>query len=603
VTFDPQSFLRNAPAGPGVYRMLGENGEVLYVGKARDLKKRLASYFRRSGHTPRTQAMVAQVSAIETTVTHTEGEALLLENNLIKDLRPRYNVLLRDDKSYPYIYLATDHAFPRLGFHRGARNGPGRYFGPYPGAGAVRETLAIIQKVFRVRQCEDSFFRNRSRPCLQYQIHRCSGPCVGMIDADSYAQDVDQSILFLEGRSDALIAELVKQMEAAAARREYERAAVYRDRVATVRRVQERQYVDTGSGDVDVLGVARSAGHACVAVLFVRGGRHIGARTYFPRGGLDEEGREVLEAFVAQHYLERTVPREILLPEAVADATLLAEILSAQAGTRVRLRRPARGAARKWIDMANRNAAESLRQELAGRASVAHRLEVLQEALNLPAVPERIECFDVSHTAGEAAVASCVVFDNGGPVRADYRCYNIREVTPGDDYAALAEALTRRYRKVSEGEGVMPDLLLIDGGKGQVNAARSVLEELQLAGLTLAGVAKGEGRKPGLERLFVAGNPAPVVLPADSPALHLIQQVRDEAHRFAITAHRRRRGKARTVSPLEEIPGVGARRRQQLLKHLGGMQEVMRADADQLARVPGISPALAQRIFDTLHGD
>jgi len=603
VTFDPQSFLRNAPAGPGVYRMLGENGEVLYVGKARDLKKRLASYFRRSGHTPRTQAMVAQVSAIETTVTHTEGEALLLENNLIKDLRPRYNVLLRDDKSYPYIYLATDHAFPRLGFHRGARNGPGRYFGPYPGAGAVRETLAIIQKVFRVRQCEDSFFRNRSRPCLQYQIHRCSGPCVGMIDADSYAQDVDQSILFLEGRSDALIAELVKQMEAAAARREYERAAVYRDRVATVRRVQERQYVDTGSGDVDVLGVARSAGHACVAVLFVRGGRHIGARTYFPRGGLDEEGREVLEAFVAQHYLERTVPREILLPEAVADATLLAEILSAQAGTRVRLRRPARGAARKWIDMANRNAAESLRQELAGRASVAHRLEVLQEALNLPAVPERIECFDVSHTAGEAAVASCVVFDNGGPVRADYRCYNIREVTPGDDYAALAEALTRRYRKVSEGEGVMPDLLLIDGGKGQVNAARLVLEELQLAGLTLAGVAKGEGRKPGLERLFVAGNPAPVVLPADSPALHLIQQVRDEAHRFAITAHRRRRGKARTVSPLEEIPGVGARRRQQLLKHLGGMQEVMRADADQLARVPGISPALAQRIFDTLHGD
>jgi len=603
MSLDHEAFLRHVPARPGVYRMLDEAATVLYVGKARDLKKRLASYFRRRGQSPKTLAMIDQVASIETTITRSEGEALLLENNLIKALRPRYNVLLRDDKSYPYIYLATDHEFPRLAFHRGARNGPGRYFGPYPGAGAVRETLALIQKVFRVRQCEDVFYRNRSRPCLQYQIQRCSGPCVGLVDAASYAEDVQQAVLFLEGRSDALIAELVERMERASAGREYERAAVYRDRVATVRRVQERQYVDTGAGDVDVLGIAREAGQCCVAVLFVRGGRHIGARTYFPRGGLDEEGRDVVDAFVARHYLDRTVPREILVPERSGDAAVLSEVLTAQAGYRVKVRRPERGPARQWIEMANRNAAEALRQELAGRASMAARLDGLVEALGLAAVPERIECFDVSHTGGEAAVASCVVFDRSGSVRADYRCYNIRNVTPGDDYAALAEALTRRYRKVKEGDGVMPDLLLIDGGKGQVNAAHAVLDELQVAGLTLAGVAKGEGRKPGLERLFIAGELRPLVLPADSPALHLVQQIRDEAHRFAITAHRRRRGNTRTASRLELIPGVGARRRQQLLRHLGGMQEVMRANVEQLSRVPGISMALANRIYDSLHGD
>jgi excinuclease ABC subunit C len=602
--FDPKAFVRGLTGAPGVYRMLSAAGQVLYVGKARDLRKRVGSYFSRGQQGPRTRVMLQQVANIEVTVTHTEIEALLLENNLIKELKPRYNIQLRDDKSYPYIFL-SEHAFPRLAFYRGARKPKGRYFGPYPSAASVRESLNLLQKVFPIRQCEDAVFRNRSRPCLQYQIKRCSAPCVGYIAPEAYAEDVRHAALFLDGQSQAVVQEMVKRMDAAAAALDYEAAARYRDRIAALRQIQERQAVSGEEGDADVIAVALEQGMACVGVTFIRNGRHLGTRHFFPRLGGPSPAAEVLAGFLTQYYLGKPVPPHVYLNHAIAENDWLEAAFAEQSGHKVALMSRPRGLRRRWVQLAELNARDALRRQLNDRANLRSRFEALQEAFKLEALPERLECFDISHTQGEATVASCVVFTPDGPLKSDYRRFNIEGVAPGDDYAAMNQALTRRYRRVleeeGEGAGRLPDLLLIDGGKGQVAAAAAALTELGIEGLRLVGVAKGEERRPGKERLFLFGQEAATILPADSLALHLIQQVRDEAHRFAITGHRQRRARARTSSVLEEIPGIGDRRRQALLRHLGGLQEVRRAGVDDLARVPGISPALARRIYASFH--
>ncbi len=601
--FDARDFLKTLSVRPGVYRMLDTGGNVLYVGKAGNLRKRVASYFRTSGLTAKTAALVGQIAAIEVTVTHTEGEALLLESNLIKQFRPRYNVLLRDDKSYPYIFLSDTQEFPRLALHRGARRAAGRYFGPYPSAGSVRESLQLLQKLFRVRQCENSFFNNRSRPCLQYQIKRCTAPCVGLIDAQDYALDVQNTVMFLEGRSSAVIDGLVRRMQQAAAAQDYELAAIFRDQIASLRHVQEKQYISKEHGDMDIIACATDKGSACVQVFFVRGGRNLGNAVFFPRVPMELAVEDVLSAFVPQYYLGKDIPPELLLSHELQDSELIGQVLSQHAGHAVVLRSRVRGNRARWVKMAMENAGHALTAQLNTRTGFAARLQALADALQLPDVPERIECFDISHTGGESTVASCIVFGLEGPLKSDYRRFNIRDIEPGDDYAAMDQAISRRYTRLKKGEGRLPDLLLIDGGKGQVTAACRALEELQVDDLRVLGVAKGPGRKPGLETLHTPDRKEPLVLPADSPALHLIQQIRDEAHRFAITGHRQRRARQRNTSPLEHIPGVGARRRQLLLQQFGGLREVARAGVEDLARVKGINRTLAQQIYDAFHGD
>ncbi len=600
--FDPRDFLRHLTTRPGVYRMLSAEGEVLYVGKARNLRRRVASYFRRSGLSPKTRALMAQMHHVEVTVTHTEAEALLLENNLIKAHRPRYNILLRDDKSYPCIFLSRGETYPRLALHRGPRKARGRYFGPYPSAHAVRESLSLLQKVFRVRQCEDGFFRNRSRPCLQYQIQRCSGPCVGLISPEDYAEDVRHTELFLEGRSNELVEVLAQRMEAAAAALAFERAALYRDQIQSLRRVQERQYVSGEQGDLDIVAAAVEGGAACVQVFFVRGGRNLGNKVFHPRLPEGAAREDVLGAFLGQFYLAHEVPRELLVNADIPERALLEAALAERSGHALAIRHRVRGERARWLAMAERNAGEALRARLASRAGVAERLEALRDALGLEETPRRMECFDISHTRGEATVASCVVFNEEGPLKSDYRRFNIEGITPGDDYAAMEQALTRRYTRLQAGEGKLPDLLVIDGGPGQLKAAARVLASLQVPGVRILGVAKGEGRKPGRETLHLLGQSA-IRLAPDARALHLVQQIRDEAHRFAITGHRQRRGKARRTSPLEGVPGIGPRRRQRLLAQFGGLQELARAGIEDICRVPGISRALAERIYDLFHGE
>ncbi len=600
IAFDAKAYLRTLSSRPGVYRMLNAAGEVIYVGKARNLVKRVSSYFSRSATTAKTRALVSQIVNIEVTVTHTENEALILENNLIKELRPRYNVLLRDDKSYPYIFLSADQ-FPRLAYHRGAKRAQGRYFGPYPSAGAVRETLNLLQKLFRVRQCEDTFYRNRSRPCLQYQIKRCTAPCVDYVSAAEYADDVRLATLFLEGKDSQVIDELVRQMEVASAKLEFERAAQYRDQIANLRRVQERQYVSGTGGDLDVIVSAYEKGVGCVQVVFIRGGHQLGNKTFFPGHTQDTDVAEILAAFLPQYYLGKQVPAEILVNQPMEDQQLLEEVLSEQAGRKVSISHNLRGDRARWVQMAVINVDDALRRHLASKSGMRQRYEALQDALELDSTPQRLECFDISHTMGEATVASCVVFNDEGPLKSDYRRFNIEGITPGDDYAAMHQALTRRYTRLKEGEGKLPDILFIDGGKGQLAEAQKVLEELQVSDVVLVGVAKGPERKAGLETLFLYGHDQPIILPTDSPALHLIQQIRDEAHRFAITGHRQRRAKTRSTSVLEGIPGVGPKRRRDLLKQFGGWQEVARAGVDDLLKVKGISRDLAQKIYDALH--
>jgi excinuclease ABC subunit C len=607
------SILKNLPNQPGVYKMLDAQGEVIYVGKAANLKKRVSSYFQKAHPDPKTVALVSHIHGIDTILTHTESEALLLENNLIKSLKPRYNILYRDDKSYPYIYVSTDQLFPRLAFHRGAQHGKGRYFGPYPSAGAVRETLALLQKLFPVRQCKDSFFKNRSRPCLQYQIKRCTAPCVDYVSPEEYDHDVRHAIMFLEGKNNQVIEELASQMEQAAGELAYEKAAVLRDQITSLRRVQEKQYISRQGGDYDIIAAAIESGLGCVQVFTIRNGRNLGNRSYFPKQLGTQDTRDLLSAFIPQFYLRsnshsgREIPQHILLSEALTDSGVLADVLSAQAGRRIQLLHNVRGERAKWIEMAKQNASHAISIRLSTYATMQQRFEALQEVLQLDELPQRIECFDISHTQGERTVASCVVFDQAGPVKSDYRRYNIEGITAGDDYAAMKQAVMRRYQKLQAGEGTLPDILFIDGGKGQVAQAKQVIDELQIADVMIIGVAKGPTRKAGLETLIMAAclseSNQEFILPADSAALHLIQQIRDEAHRFAITGHRQRRGKARTRSVLEDIDGLGPKRRQQLLRQFGGMQEVARAGVEDLASVPGISKLLAQKIYDAFHMD
>jgi excinuclease ABC subunit C len=601
--FDTARFLESVTGAPGVYRMYGASGELLYVGKARNLKKRLASYFRASESNPKTLVMRNQIMDVQVTVTHTETEALLLENNLIKQHRPRYNIVLRDDKTYPYMRLDDSHPFPRLMLYRGRRKEGGRYFGPYPSAYSARETVVLLQKLFLLRQCNDGFFRNRSRPCLQYQIKRCSAPCVGLVSQEDYARDTENAVMFLQGKTGEVVEAMVSRMEQASVRTEFELAARYRDQIASLRRTAEHQAISGDGGDYDVVASATRAGAAAVTVMFVRAGRQLGNQVFHPRVSGQESAAELLDAFLPQYYLGRDVPAVIVVAEPIEDAEVVAEALAAQSGHSVDIRASVRGERRRQVDMARINAEQALALRLAMDAGIRRRFEALQEVLELERMPERLECFDVSHTMGEGTVASCVVFDTEGARKSDYRRFNIEGVEGGDDYGAMRQALTRRYTRLKKGEGLVPDVLFIDGGKGQLHEAEKVLEELQVEGVLLASIAKGPTRKPGFEQLFLSGREAPLILPPDSPALHLIQQIRDEAHRFAITGHRQRRAKARNTSPLEEISGLGPKRRQALLKHFGGLQGVTRAGIEDLASVPGISRELAARIYGLFHAE
>jgi excinuclease ABC subunit C len=589
------------PHLPGVYRMLNSAGDVIYVGKALDLRKRVASYFtRQAGTSPRIDHMVAQVAAVETTVTRSEAEALLLENNLIKALNPRYNILFRDDKSYPYLMM-TGGKFPRLAFHRGGLDKQNRYFGPFPSAWAVRASIQLLQRVFRLRTCEDTVFANRSRPCLLYQIQRCTAPCVGLVSEANYRDDVRNAELFLSGREDEVITRLIERMEAASGQQRYEEAAVYRDQVQALRRVREKQFVSNDPRlDVDVIACAEGGGMLCVNLVMIRGGMHLGDRSFFPSNADACDTVGALEAFVSQHYLERTAPPLVLVSAPIA-AEPLAQLLSEQAGHRVEIVSHTIGERRVWLAMAQENARVALAQRQGARASQETRLTALQQALGMPDAPGRIECFDVSHTMGEATVASCVVYNGLGMVKSDYRRYNIAGVRAGDDYGAMRQVLERRYRRIVAGDGKMPDLILIDGGKGQVAVARQVMEELGLGAIPLVGVAKGEMRQPGMETLVFADGRSAVHLDPDHPGLHLIQQIRDEAHRFAVEGHRARRGKARTRSSLEGISGIGAARRQRLLARFGGVRGLVAASIDEISQVKGISRQLAERIYRELH--
>jgi len=598
--FDARELIRSLPNRAGVYRMLDADGGTLYVGKARDLKKRVSSYFQKTEHHPRTAMMVAQVARVETTVTRSEGEALLLENNLIKAHQPRYNVLFRDDKSYPYICLTGD-PFPQLRFHRGRLDKPHRYFGPFPSAGAVREGMALLQKVFQLRTCENSVFHNRSRPCMLYQIQRCTGPCVGLVPEADYQEDVRNATLFLQGKTNEVLDTLQRQMEAAAAAFAFERAARIRDKITRLQQLQSRQFVESATaGDLDVVAGVGEQGLTAVNLVMIRGGRHVGDRTFFPQHAEGASLDEVVPAFLVQHYLDRPAPPTIVTTEGGEDP-VLAEVLSEQSGHKVALIANPGGERRVWVAMAVQNAGLAIGQKLAQKATQDERLTTLQETLGLPSSAQRIECFDVSHTMGEAAVASCVIFDRLAMQTSEYRRFNVKPEAAGDDYAALREALSRRAARIVAGEYPAPDLLVIDGGKGQVGIAAEVLAEQGLHTTKLIGIAKGPERKPGLEEIIFPDREAPLHLPADNPGLHLLQQIRDEAHRFAIQGHRARRGKARTTSSLQDIGGIGATRRKALLAHFGGLRGVQAASIDDLARVPGISRSLAERIFAQLH--
>ncbi len=602
--FDPAAAIQHLTHKPGVYRMLDAAGTVLYVGKARDLRRRVASYFQGSrAHDGKTLAMVRSVAGIEVTVTRTEVEALMLEYNLIKQHRPRFNVVLRDDKSYPYIRLDTEQAFPRLSFYRGPKTAKGRLFGPYPSAGSVRETLNQLQKLFQLRSCEDSYFENRSRPCLQHQIERCTAPCVALITAEDYARDLEHAVLFLQGRSDVVTERLAERMEQASAKLEFERAAQYRDQLAKLKNVQSEQLMASSRGDFDAVGLAEDHGIYCVAVMFFRGGRSLGSRNFFPKAAKGAEEDEVIRAFLLQYYAGREAPKEILVSLPVPEAAVLATLLCEQSGHKVEIKTRVRGDRARWVEMAVTNARHGAELRYQASASTEAQLDALAEVLDLDEPPARLECFDISHTGGEATVASCVVFGRDGPLKSDYRRFNIEGIAAGDDYGAMQQALTRRYARVKKGEVPMPDVLFIDGGPGQLAQALSVLKELQIEGLRVVGVAKGLDRKPGRESLYLPERTEPLRLPASSPALHLIQQVRDEAHRFAITGHRARRQKARTRSPLEDIAGLGPKRRRELLRQFGGLQALTRAGIDDLERVKGISRQLAEAIYEHFHAD
>ena len=602
--FDASAFLSNLTTRCGVYQMYDADGRLLYVGKARNLRSRVGSYFRNRGLNGKTVALVNRIADIQVTVTSTEVDALLLEHNLIKSHRPPYNILLRDDKTYPYIFLSSEDRFPRLALHRGPKRRKGQYFGPYPSAGAVRQSLHFLQKVFKVRQCRDSYFRNRSRPCLQHQIDRCSAPCVDLVTTSEYAQQVDNTVMFLQGKNQELMVRLADDMERAASELAYERAAVLRDQLRQLQHVQATQGIEGSSGDLDILAAVVAGGQTCVQVLFVRGARVLGSKTWYPPLKLDETPDAVLAAFLPQFYLgadNRPIPAEILVNATIDDADAIAEAFARHAGRKVRIRSKVREARARWLQLAQQTAETNLQAHLAGKKSTQERLQALQGVLELSSLPERMECFDISHSSGEATVASCVVFDAAGPKKSDYRRFNITDVTAGDDYAAMQQALTRRYKRLADGEGALPDILFIDGGKGQVKQALDVLDNLGISSVQVVGVAKGTTRKAGFESLIMGESGVELQLPGSSAALHLIQHIRDEAHRFAITGHRARRDKTRRTSQLESIPGVGAKRRRELLRHFGSASGVGNASVGELKKIPGISATMAQQIYDHLH--
>ncbi|MCX2523594.1 excinuclease ABC subunit UvrC [Larsenimonas rhizosphaerae] len=605
MAFDARSFLKTVSESPGVYRMLDDGGNVLYVGKAKRLKARLASYFRTTGLNIKTRALVARIDDIQVTITRSEIEALILEQTLIKSFRPPYNILMRDDKSYPYVFVSQRHDYPALEFKRVRQRGTdGRYFGPYPSSVAVRESLSLMQKVFRIRNCEDSVFANRTRPCLQYQIGRCTAPCVDYISREDYRRDVEHAVMCLSGKSEQVTIRLSEQMDAASKALEFEKAAYLRDQISDLRTLQSQQSVEMDQGHADIMALAEQPGGASISVLAVRQGRMLGARHYTPKNELGLTGSDLLGSFVSQYYLghDRDLPPEIIVSHALTDQDVLESAFSEQAARRVRIAHQVRGHRAQWQSLAVTNAEQHLKTQLSGQDQMDKRFANLADILGLEAPAGRLECFDISHSQGEATVASCVVFEAGGPVKSDYRRFNIEGITGGDDYAAMKQALTRRYKRIQNEEAKRPDILIVDGGKGQLSMAREVFEELGVTNIILLGVAKGTTRKPGLETLYIETSTNSVTLDSTLPALHLIQHIRDEAHRFAITGHRQRRDKQRRTSSLEGIQGVGPKRRRELLRFFGGLQGVSQATREELTRVPGINAQLAEQIYLALHG-
>jgi len=583
---------------PGVYRMLSVSGDILYIGKARNLKNRVVSYFRKNLDSPKTQALVKLIDNFEVTVTNTEAEALILEQNLIKTHRPKFNILLRDDKSYPYIYLSNDQ-YPRLALHRGAKKAKGKYFGPFPGVSAAKESLNLLQKLFLVRQCENSYFAHRSRACLQYQIKRCSGPCVDFISEQDYARDVTMTRLFYQGHNEQVMEDLAKRMEQASDKLAFEEAARYRDQISRMRDVTQQQVVDRGSGDLDVIALARNAGLICIQLLFIRTGRVLGSNCYFQTLKRDYTDSEILETFVSQYYLEGSkIPAEIVVEIEKSNAAVVSQVLSDIAQHKVKISTNVREKRQQWLNLATTNAENAINTRLASNQTIKSRFEALTKILDLQCTPERLECFDISHTSGEHTVASCVVFGSEGPINSLYRRFNIKDITAGDDFAAMHQVLSRRYRRVKSGELEVPDILVIDGGKGQLKQAELVLDELGVEIPVVIGIAKGRTRKAGFEQLFIPGKATPVIMEADDPALHLLQHIRDESHRFAISGHRAKRAKARQTSPLESISGIGAVRRRELLRRFGGLQGIKQATVDDLKRIPGINQTLAENIYN-----
>jgi len=600
-SFDVKAFLKNLTTRPGIYKMFDDQGEIIYIGKAKNLKNRVSSYFKKQTASTKQQAMVARIANIEVTVTHTEGEALLLECQQIKRHKPRYNICLRDDRSYPYIFLSSEHDFPQITLHRGAKKRKGKYFGPYPGIVAIKESLKLLQRIFPIRQCDDSIYNNRSRPCLQHQIERCTAPCVGLIDKAAYAQDVDSTVLFLEGKGGLLIDQLIVKMEQAAAKLEYERAAGFRDQILKLRSVLEKHFVHGERGDVDIIACATKAGVACVQVFFIRNGQHLGNKVFFPKITDEHDPAAIVQAFIPQYYLDKQVPHELIVSHQPEEAELLMEVLAVQAKHAVAISHNVRGERLKWLQMACTNAENSLLSKLSDKQGIYARFLSLQEELGCTELPKRLECFDISHTQGDQTVASCVVFDREGPVKSAYRRFNIEGITGGDDYAAIHQAVFRRFKRLKQGEHSAPDILLIDGGKGQVHEAQKALAELDINNVMIVGVSKGPDRKPGMEKLILVDQEQPIDIKPGASGLLLIQHIRDEAHRFAITGHRQRRGKAKKQSAMEAIPGLGPKRRQILLKQFGGLQGISQAGVDALCSVDGISRHLAQRIYELFH--
>lgn len=600
-SFDSKEFLKSLTKRPGIYKMLDDHGEIIYIGKAKNLKNRVSSHFKNQAASPKQQTMVARIANIEVTVTHTEAEALLLESQLIKRHKPRFNISLRDDKSFPYIYLSSHQDFPQLTFHRGAKNKLGQYFGPYPSAGAVRESLKLLQKIFPVRQCDDTFYSNRTRPCLQYQIERCTAPCVGLIDKSNYAEDVTSTIMFLDGKGDVLIQQLINKMETAATTLQFEQAATYRDQITKLRTVLEKNFIHGERGDVDIIACATKVNVACIQVFFIRNGQHLGNKVFFPKMLDEYKPSTVIQAFIPQYYLDKPVPYELIVSHQPEESGLLSGVLAELAQHTVTISCHVRGERAKWLQMAITNAENSLLSKLADKQGLYARFFSLQEELGCSEIPKRLECFDISHTQGNQTVASCVVFDRDGPVKSAYRRFNIEGITGGDDYAAIHQAVSRRFKRLKQGEHEAPDILFIDGGKGQISEAQKALAELSINDVMIVGVSKGPDRKPGMEKLILLAHEHPLDVTPGASGLLLIQHIRDEAHRFAITGHRQRRGKVTKQSILEGIAGLGAKRRQLLLRQFGGLQGVQQAGVDALCSVDGISKQLAQRIYDIFH--